>query len=61
MRESAAVITGGHEIRVESKIVRFPDRYVDPRGEQMFAATLRRLKEISGFPCLFYQGGSGRG
>ena len=36
MRKSSEVVLNGFRIRTEAKIVRFPDRYSDPRGASMW-------------------------
>jgi hypothetical protein len=32
MREASAIVLGGFELRSDAKVVRYPDRYMDPRG-----------------------------
>jgi hypothetical protein len=36
MRRSSEVVTRGLTIRVETKLVRYPDRYMDEKGEAMW-------------------------
>ena len=36
MEEASRVVLGGFTIRTEAKIVRYPDRYSDPRGVVMW-------------------------
>jgi hypothetical protein len=36
MREAGAVVLNGFTLRTEAKVVRYPDRYVDERGEKMW-------------------------
>jgi hypothetical protein len=36
MAEASRIVLGGFELRTDAKIVRFPDRYMDPRGERMW-------------------------
>jgi DNA polymerase I-like protein with 3'-5' exonuclease and polymerase domains len=36
MSKAARAITGGLEVRTEAKIIRWPDRYTDKRGEQLW-------------------------
>jgi DNA polymerase I len=36
MAEASQVVLDGFELRTETSIVRYPDRYSDPRGEQMW-------------------------
>ena len=47
MRQAGIAVTGGLEIRTDAKIVRYPDRYVDPRGAEMWARVLRLLPQIA--------------
>jgi hypothetical protein len=42
MRAASRVVLGGFEIRTDAKIVKFPDRYDEPRGEAMW----RKITEI---------------
>ena len=37
MREASEVVLAGFLLRSEPKIVRYPDRYSDPRGERFWA------------------------
>ena len=46
MAEASRIVLRGFELRTEAKIVRFPDRYVDPRGARMWAEVTRLLDEI---------------
>lgn len=41
MRKASIVVLNGFEIRTEAKIVRFPDRYTDPRGAFMWKLICR--------------------
>ena len=36
MAEASRIVLDGFELRTDSKIVRHPDRYVDPRGLDMW-------------------------
>jgi DNA polymerase-1 len=45
MRKAAAVAIG-YEIPVDSKVVRYPGRYVDDRGTDMFHTIVRLLEEV---------------
>ena len=38
MREASEIILGGFSLRTDVEIVRYPDRYMDPRGEAMWDA-----------------------
>jgi hypothetical protein len=42
MRAASRVVLGGFEVRTDAKIVKFPDRYDEPRGEAMW----RKITEI---------------
>jgi hypothetical protein len=46
MAEASRVVLGGFELRSDVKIVRYPDRYSDPRGERMWETVLRILGEL---------------
>src|SRR5262249_15924821 len=46
MAESSRIVLRGFELRTEAKIVRFPDRYVDPRGARMWAEVRGRVEGI---------------
>jgi len=36
MERASAIVLGGFRLRSEAKIVRYPERYMDPRGEMMW-------------------------
>lgn len=38
MREASEIVLSGFPLRTEPKVVRFPDRYMDKRGERMWEA-----------------------
>ena len=40
MAEASRVVLDGFELRTNAKIVRYPDRYMDPRGAEMWAKVL---------------------
>jgi hypothetical protein len=42
MRAASRVVLLGFEVRTDAKIVKFPDRYDEPRGELMW----RKITEI---------------
>jgi len=47
MMEAAAVVLGdGFECRVDADIVRFPNRYADERGVEMYGRVTALLSEI---------------
>jgi hypothetical protein len=47
MRHAGVVVTGGLEIRTDVKVVRYPDRYVDPRGAEMWGRVLSLLPRVA--------------
>jgi hypothetical protein len=46
MIEASKIVLGGFELRVEVKIVRYPARYVDKRGREMWNTVMRLLDEL---------------
>ena len=46
MREASAAVLGGYELRSDAKIVRYPDRYMDERGEVMWNKVMGILGRI---------------
>lgn len=46
MTEASAVVLAGFEIRTEAKIVRYPDRYSDKRGEKMWNTICELLENL---------------
>ena len=46
MAEASRIVLGGFELRTDVKIVRYPDRYMDKRGERMWKTVIRLLDEI---------------
>ena len=36
MREASSIVLNGFELRTEVKIIRYPDRYMDERGQEMW-------------------------
>ena len=53
MREASRVVLGGLELGSDAKVVRWPERYRDPRGEVMWG-TVSRLLDVQA------HGGDGR-
>jgi hypothetical protein len=50
MRRAARIVLnadtdGPHELRTDAKIIRYPDRYTDKRGEDIWAYVLRHLAD----------------
>jgi DNA polymerase-1 len=40
MREAFSVVLDGFELTTDVKVVRYPDRYADPRGKTMWQRTM---------------------
>jgi hypothetical protein len=45
MRRASRVVLGGHELRTDATVVRYPDRYGDPRGEKIWQDVLGLLDQ----------------
>jgi DNA polymerase-1 len=43
MAEASRAVLGGFEVRTDVKIVRYPDRYVDPRGAVMWDRVMKLI------------------
>ena len=43
MAEASRIVLDGFEIRTDAKIVRYPDRYMDPRGQVMWDRVMRLI------------------
>jgi hypothetical protein len=58
MREASELVLPGFPLRTEAKIVRHPDRYMDPRGKRMWDTIGGLLKEIeeAATPCMGARG-----
>jgi hypothetical protein len=60
MREASELVLPGFPLRTDAKIVHYPDRYMDRRGEIMWVTVSRLLGEIEaeaevsidGTPCM---------
>lgn len=48
MSDASAAVLGGFRLRSDAKIVRYPDRYSDPRGEKMWATVWGLIQELRG-------------
>jgi hypothetical protein len=48
MIRASEVVTGGFPLRVEMDFVRWPDRFMDRRGAEMWARAMRALRDIEG-------------
>jgi DNA polymerase I-like protein with 3'-5' exonuclease and polymerase domains len=46
MREASEIVLGGFSLRTETKVTKYPDRYVDPRGKFMWQTVMKILDEI---------------
>ena len=44
MRRASEVVLNGYPLRTDVSIVRFPDRYMDPRGEEMWRAVMDLIR-----------------
>lgn len=47
MRKASSIVLAGFEIRTEAKIVRWPDRYMDPRGERFWQTVFALIGELT--------------
>jgi DNA polymerase family A len=50
MAEASRTVLGGFALRSDAKVVRFPDRYMDPRGQRMWetvASLLANLRSVT--------------
>ena len=45
MREASSVVLGGFELTSDAKLVRYPDRYADTRGEEMWRRVMALIGE----------------
>ena len=43
MEKASAAVLGGFRLRSDAKIVRFPERYMDPRGKKMWETVMGLL------------------
>ena len=48
MREASRIVLGGFALGVDATIVRWPNRYEDPRGAVMWQRVTRLLEEAEG-------------
>jgi DNA polymerase I len=49
MAKAARLVTGGIEIRTDAKVVRWPRRYMDSRGQAMWDTVMRLLNQENGY------------
>ena len=45
MREASRIVLNGFELSSDAKIVRYPDRYMDERGTQMWNTVMTLIDE----------------
>jgi len=48
MSDASAVVLGAFRLRSEAKVIAYPDRYVDARGERMWQAVWQELAALDG-------------
>jgi len=48
MSAAGRVVTGGLDIRTDAKVVRWPDRYMDERGKEMWGRVMAALNNPAG-------------
>jgi len=51
MAEASRIVLGGFELRSDAKIVRYPDRYMDPRGQRMWESVWSHLHQHGAGTC----------
>ena len=47
MAEASRVVLDGFELRTDAEIVRYPERYMDPRGKQMWQTVMELLEGLT--------------
>ena len=50
MREASSVVLDGFELGTDAEIIRYPDRYADPRGAVMWERVMKLIHEQQGKP-----------
>ena len=45
MREASRVVLDGFELGTDAEIVRYPDRYADPRGSVMWNRVMKLIRQ----------------
>jgi hypothetical protein len=45
MREASRVVLDGFELRTDAEVVRYPDRYTDPRGTVMWDRVMHLVRQ----------------
>ena len=63
MGEVSKIVLNGFEVRTDVEVVRWPDRYMDERGEVMWERVMRLLGELEmeAQPYILAWVGGGRG
>jgi DNA polymerase I len=46
MREASRIVLDGFELRADAQIVKYPDRYMDERGEVMWGRVMALMDQI---------------
>lgn len=46
MSEASRIVLGGFELRSDANIIRYPDRYMDARGEKMWNTVWNIIDEL---------------
>jgi hypothetical protein len=46
MAEASRVVLADFELRTEAKIIKWPNRYMDPRGERMWKEVWSLIEEL---------------
>ena len=46
MREASRIVLGGLELGSDAKLVLWPERYADKRGEVMWATVMRLIQAV---------------
>ena len=45
MREASAIVLAGFDLGTDAKLVRYPDRFMDSRGEEMWGRVMDLIGE----------------
>lgn len=46
MTKASRIVLEGFELNTDCEVVRYPDRYMDPRGEVMWSKVMQLIKEV---------------
>lgn len=52
MVEASRIVLNGFELRSDAEVVRYPDRYMDERGERMWETITNILTELEAELCV---------